>query len=218
MRCARSPEYRTVRFGPARRDDANTGRLRRIGQHKVERPAPSYPGGHDLGADRDQQRRTLYRDGGRRLPSQALRAGTARSADPCLPRQEAAARPGSGPSGNHQAPAETSGRPAARYPARRGGERADEHRPGQAAAFYDVAVLFIDLVGFTAWCHSKGPEDVVAEVQRLAEAFEIVAHNTAWRKSRRSATPSWQPPICYRPYRSGDRGHPLRAGHGVHRW
>lgn len=48
--------------------------------------------------------------------------------------------------------------------------------------FHDVAVLFIDLVGFTAWCHSKGPEDVVAEVQRLAEAFEVVAHKHGMEK------------------------------------
>ncbi|ACA16031.1 adenylate/guanylate cyclase [Methylobacterium sp. 4-46] len=42
--------------------------------------------------------------------------------------------------------------------------------------FDDVAVLFIDLVGFTAWCHRQTPDVVVAEIQRLAEAFEIVAH------------------------------------------
>ena len=42
--------------------------------------------------------------------------------------------------------------------------------------FEDVAVLFIDLVGFTAWCHGQTPDVVVAEIQRLAEAFEVVAH------------------------------------------
>jgi len=41
--------------------------------------------------------------------------------------------------------------------------------------FDDVAVLFIDLVGFTTWCHDQGPDVVVAEIQRLAEAFEVVA-------------------------------------------
>mgnify|MGYP005991060263 FL=1 len=41
--------------------------------------------------------------------------------------------------------------------------------------FHDVAVLFIDLVGFTTWCHDQGPDVVVAEIQRLAEAFEVVA-------------------------------------------
>ena len=48
--------------------------------------------------------------------------------------------------------------------------------------FDDVAVLFIDLVGFTAWCHTQGPEAVVAEVQRLAEAFEVVAHTHGMEK------------------------------------
>ncbi|QGY01543.1 adenylate/guanylate cyclase domain-containing response regulator [Methylobacterium mesophilicum SR1.6/6] len=41
--------------------------------------------------------------------------------------------------------------------------------------FDDVAVLFIDLVGFTAWCHRQTPDTVVAEIHRLAEAFEIAA-------------------------------------------
>jgi adenylate cyclase len=45
-------------------------------------------------------------------------------------------------------------------------------RPRQ---FDEVAVLFIDLVGFTAWCHAHAPEQVVANVQRLAEDFEILA-------------------------------------------
>ncbi|AWN41281.1 adenylate/guanylate cyclase domain-containing protein [Methylobacterium durans] len=48
--------------------------------------------------------------------------------------------------------------------------------------FHDVAVLFIDLVGFTAWCHSQSPETVVAEVQCLAEAFEVVAHRHGMEK------------------------------------
>ncbi|WP_043346452.1 response regulator, partial [Methylobacterium sp. B1] len=41
--------------------------------------------------------------------------------------------------------------------------------------FGDVAVLFVDLVGFTTWCHGQTPDVVVAEIQRLAEAFEVVA-------------------------------------------
>ena len=45
-------------------------------------------------------------------------------------------------------------------------------RPRQ---FDEVAVLFIDLVGFTAWCHAHAPEQVVAKVQRLAEEFEVLA-------------------------------------------
>jgi class 3 adenylate cyclase len=45
-------------------------------------------------------------------------------------------------------------------------------RPRQ---FDEVAVLFIDLVGFTAWCHARAPEQVVANIQRLAEDFEILA-------------------------------------------
>jgi adenylate cyclase len=38
--------------------------------------------------------------------------------------------------------------------------------------FDSVAVLFVDLVGFTAWCNSHTPEDVVADLQLLTEIFE----------------------------------------------
>ena len=48
--------------------------------------------------------------------------------------------------------------------------------------FDSVAVLFVDLVGFTAWCHAHPPEDVVATVQRLAEAFEGLAHRHGMEK------------------------------------
>lgn len=42
----------------------------------------------------------------------------------------------------------------------------------QPRLFREVAVLFVDLADFTAWCHAHPPEEVVADVQRLAEAFE----------------------------------------------
>jgi class 3 adenylate cyclase len=48
--------------------------------------------------------------------------------------------------------------------------------------FGDVAVIFVDLVGFTAWCHEHSPEEVVAEVQRLAEAFEDFTHQHGMEK------------------------------------
>jgi adenylate cyclase len=44
----------------------------------------------------------------------------------------------------------------------------------QPRRFGDVAVLLIDLVDFTAWCHAHSPEQVVANMQRLAEEFEIL--------------------------------------------
>jgi adenylate cyclase len=39
----------------------------------------------------------------------------------------------------------------------------------------DVAVLFADLVGFTPYCDSHDPEEVVADLQRLIERWEDVA-------------------------------------------
>jgi adenylate cyclase len=48
--------------------------------------------------------------------------------------------------------------------------------------FSEVVVLFVDLVGFTAWCHSHPPEEVVANVQRLAETFEALAHRHGMEK------------------------------------
>jgi adenylate cyclase len=52
----------------------------------------------------------------------------------------------------------------------------------QPRHFEDVAVLFVDLVGFTAWCESRPPEEVVANVQRLAEDFEILADRHGMEK------------------------------------
>jgi adenylate cyclase len=48
--------------------------------------------------------------------------------------------------------------------------------------FDQVAVLFIDLVGFTAWCHEQVPERVVADIQHLAEDFEEIVHRHGMEK------------------------------------
>jgi class 3 adenylate cyclase len=52
-------------------------------------------------------------------------------------------------------------------------------RPRQ---FEEVAVLFVDLVGFTAWCHAHPPEEVVANVQRLVQDFEVFADRRGMEK------------------------------------
>jgi class 3 adenylate cyclase len=52
----------------------------------------------------------------------------------------------------------------------------------QPRLFTDVAILFVDLADFTAWCHAHPPEEVVAEVQRLAEAFEAFADRHGMEK------------------------------------
>ncbi|MDR6288019.1 MULTISPECIES: adenylate/guanylate cyclase domain-containing protein [Inquilinus] len=51
----------------------------------------------------------------------------------------------------------------------------DEVKPRR---YEDVAVLFCDIVGFTAYCDRNPPEQVVAELQALVETFEqIVARH-----------------------------------------
>jgi class 3 adenylate cyclase len=52
----------------------------------------------------------------------------------------------------------------------------------QPRLFGEVAVLFVDLVGFTQWCHARPLEEVVADVQRLAEAFEVFTHRHSMEK------------------------------------
>jgi adenylate cyclase len=52
----------------------------------------------------------------------------------------------------------------------------------QPRLFTEVAILFIDLADFTAWCHAHPPEEVVAEVQRLAEVFEAFAERHGMEK------------------------------------
>jgi adenylate cyclase len=48
----------------------------------------------------------------------------------------------------------------------------DEFTPQR---FPDVAVLFADIVGFTPYCDCHKPEEVVADLQRMIEQFEIVS-------------------------------------------
>jgi len=45
----------------------------------------------------------------------------------------------------------------------------------QPRRFEDVGVLFCDLVGFTAFCDQHPPEEVVAHLQRVVQAFEARA-------------------------------------------
>ena len=60
----------------------------------------------------------------------------------------------------------------------------------------EVAVLFCDVAGFTAYCDEHPPETVVAQLQHLVEVFEELAVATGWRRSRRWATRSWRRAVC----------------------
>jgi PAS domain S-box-containing protein len=52
-----------------------------------------------------------------------------------------------------------------------------------------VAVMFADIVGFTAYCESHPAEEVVVQLQALFIAIEDCASGTGSRRSRASATP-----------------------------
>jgi adenylate cyclase len=39
----------------------------------------------------------------------------------------------------------------------------------------NVAILFCDLVGFTAYCDAREPEEVISQLQELVEAYEAIA-------------------------------------------
>ncbi|HWV99669.1 MAG TPA: adenylate/guanylate cyclase domain-containing protein [Candidatus Acidoferrum sp.] len=45
----------------------------------------------------------------------------------------------------------------------------------QPRRFENVGVLFCDLVGFTAFCDQHAPEEIVAQLQQVVEAFEHLA-------------------------------------------
>ena len=46
----------------------------------------------------------------------------------------------------------------------------------------DVSILFCDLAGFTAWCDSRAPEEVVDGLSRLIECFEEVVERHGLQK------------------------------------
>jgi adenylate cyclase len=48
--------------------------------------------------------------------------------------------------------------------------------------FDDVAILFADVIGFTAWCDTHPPEDVVANLSRLVGTFEDLARRHGLEK------------------------------------
>ncbi|MDP4025294.1 adenylate/guanylate cyclase domain-containing protein [Methylobacterium sp. NEAU 140] len=96
--------------------------------------------------------------------------------------------------------------------------------------FDDVAVLFIDLVGFTAWCHGRAPEEIVSEIHHLAEAFEVTAARHGLENIKTigdafmatanllqpNADPIWAAVLCARDMaaaaRAGAVGWRVRAG------
>jgi class 3 adenylate cyclase len=45
-----------------------------------------------------------------------------------------------------------------------------------------VAILFVDIVGFTEFCDRHKPEEVVGHLQGLVESFEEIAHNYGLEK------------------------------------
>ena len=52
--------------------------------------------------------------------------------------------------------------------------------------YESVAVLFCDIVGFTAYCDSNPPEKAIAELQALVERFEIVVARHGLEKIKTS--------------------------------
>jgi class 3 adenylate cyclase len=46
----------------------------------------------------------------------------------------------------------------------------------------NVAVLFCDIVGFTAYCDRREPEEVIGYLQQLVEIFELIADNNGLEK------------------------------------
>jgi DNA-binding response OmpR family regulator len=48
--------------------------------------------------------------------------------------------------------------------------------------FDNVAVLFCDIVGFTAYCDVREPHEVIPPLQQLVEAFEEIAHRHELQK------------------------------------
>src|SRR5207237_7217095 len=71
----------------------------------------------------------------------------------------------------------------------------------QPRLFDEVAVLFVDLADFTAWCHAHPPEEVVADVQRLAEAFEEFADRHGMEKSKKMGESFMASANLLRPHR-----------------
>ena len=64
--------------------------------------------------------------------------------------------------------------------------------------YEDVAVLFCDVVGFTAYSERHPPETVFAELEGLVDRFEEIAQGHGLEKIKPWVTPLWQQQTCCR--------------------
>ena len=81
--------------------------------------------------------------------------------------------------------------------------------------YEDVAVLFCDVVGFTAYSEKHPPETVFAELEALVDRFEEIAQGARPRKDQdrgRRLYGNGKPVVAAR--RAGPCRGRLRAGHG----
>ena len=79
---------------------------------------------------------------------------------------------------------------------------ANRLRGGEAAiadGFAEVTVAFADLVGFTELTSEMPPHDVVTLLNGLFSRFDLPPRNSASRRSRQWATPTWQCAACPSP-------------------
>ena len=60
-----------------------------------------------------------------------------------------------------------------------------------ADAYPEATVMFADLVDFTARSGKIEPEAMVQALDDLFTSFDESPIGTGWRRSRRSATPTW---------------------------
>jgi adenylate cyclase len=67
-----------------------------------------------------------------------------------------------------------------------------------ADGFADVTVMFADIVNFTQVATNMSPSQVFAMLNRIFSAFDELAEQHGWKKSRPSAMPTWSPAASMR--------------------
>jgi adenylate cyclase len=63
-----------------------------------------------------------------------------------------------------------------------------------ADGFAEVSVMFADIVNFTRVAEGLTPQQVFAMLNKIFSSSTNWPKSTAWRRSRRSATPTWSLP------------------------
>ena len=174
--------------------------------------AARHPGHHDLGRQRDRQRRALHRARRRGLPAQAVQPRAAEGAGRRLPGEQAPARPRGRAPRRDRGAAAAGRRAAARDPAGAGRERAEGDRRSRRGGTRTSRCCSATSSASPRYCDQPGRRRSSPSWTCWSGRARTRRRGTGWRRSRPSATPPGDGRPAASPRRPGAGRRALRGG------